>query len=65
VKIEDVGKQVKKILEIIDDEEDSFTWGGSEDSDGGLSHGSVDFDRIRKAVNKLIEVEVNKDVGED
>lgn len=42
-----------ELLKIIDEEEDNYTWGGSEDSEGCLSKGCVDFDRIKKAIKKL------------
>ncbi len=41
------------LLEIIDEEEHEYRYGGSEDSEGNLECGSPDFNRIRKAVKEL------------
>ena len=41
------------VLRIIDNEEENYTWGGSENEDGALSRGNIDFDRIRNAVKEL------------
>lgn len=44
---------IEKLLKIIDEEQDHYNWGGSEDQDGGLDRGPVDFDRIREAIKQL------------
>lgn len=43
----------KKLLKIVDEEEDNFNWGGGEDKHGHLDRGNVDFDRIKKAIREL------------
>jgi len=43
----------KQFETILAEEEESFRWGGDEDSEGTLSHGWVNFDRIRKVTKKL------------
>lgn len=46
-------KQKLRILKEISEQEEEYKWGGSEDSDGTLEHGEVDFDKIREEVLKI------------
>lgn len=45
----------KELLEIIDDEERNFEWGGDESEDGTLQRGDVNFERIRKAIKDFLK----------
>lgn len=43
----------KELLKIIDQEEDSFNWGGDEDENGSLNYGYVDWEKIKKAIKEF------------
>lgn len=44
----------KELLKVIEEEEYNHDYGGEEDREGILYKGYVDFDRIRKAINKFV-----------
>lgn len=46
-----IESRVKRLInKLIDEEENSYLNGGSEDSEGNLERGPVNFDRIRSAL---------------
>ena len=47
--------EIERLLKIIDEEEDNYTYGGDEDEEGTLMSGQVDFDKIRNAVKALTQ----------
>ncbi len=52
-------KMKNEISELIDMAEDDFKWGGSEDSEGCLMPGDVDFEKLKKDIFKVLKGENN------
>ncbi len=44
-----------KVVELLDEAEHDYRRGGSEDADGGLEPGPVDFEGIKKQILELLE----------
>lgn len=47
--------KVKEILSIIERLQEEYTWGGSEDEDGGLIPGCPDFEKAKNEVRLLMK----------
>lgn len=52
---------LKKLIEIIEEEETEFKLGGSEDSEGTLMSGNPDFEKIRIAAELLFDMETDNE----
>lgn len=39
-----------KVRKILNEAEEDYKWGGSENEDGGLEHGDIDFNELVEAV---------------
>lgn len=50
-------KILRELLEVIKKLEDSFEWGGAENSEGGLERGEPDFAQARTDIEKIISRE--------
>lgn len=43
------------IMQLLSDIESQHTWGGSEDEDGSLQCGDIDWDSVKQRANEIFE----------
>lgn len=48
-------KKYKEILKVINDLENEYDNGGSEDGYGGLTSGNPDWDKAKEEIKKIME----------
>lgn len=47
--------QIQLVIDLIDEEQETYTWGGSEDAEGCLMPGRIDWDRLRSDIRAVLE----------
>ena len=48
--------ELRKIREVVEEEENEYRWGGSEDVEGGLQPGTPDFKKILTMIDASLSV---------